>query len=49
MKALHQIIRRPLVTEKSSAQKERGNQVTFEVHQNANKIEIRDAVESCSK
>jgi large subunit ribosomal protein L23 len=49
MKALHQIIRRPLVTEKSTAQKESGNQVTFEVHQNANKIEIRDAVEKLFK
>ncbi len=49
MKALHQIIRRPLVTEKSTAQKETSNQVTFEVHQRANKIEIRQAVEKLFK
>jgi large subunit ribosomal protein L23 len=41
----YHIIRRPLVTEKSSVQKEASNQVTFEVHPGANKVEIRKAVE----
>ncbi|WP_305047188.1 50S ribosomal protein L23 [Geoalkalibacter sp.] len=45
MKALHQIIRKPLITEKSSLQKEAGQVVVFEVHRDANKIEIKQAVE----
>ncbi len=49
MKDFHQIIRRPLVTEKSTTQKETNNQVAFEVNQRANKIEIRDAIEQLFK
>ncbi|BCA80462.1 50S ribosomal protein L23 [Desulfuromonas sp. AOP6] len=45
MKPLHQIIKRPLVTEKTSLQKEVGQVVAFEVALNANKIEIKQAVE----
>jgi large subunit ribosomal protein L23 len=45
MKPLHQIIRKPLITEKASLQKEGGNTVTFEVSINTNKIEIKRAVE----
>ena len=45
MKPLHQIIKRPLVTEKTSLQKEVGQVVAFEVTLNANKIEIKQAVE----
>jgi large subunit ribosomal protein L23 len=45
----YHIIKRPLVTEKSSVQKEASNQVTFEVHPEANKIEIRKAVEALFK
>ncbi len=45
MKPLHQIIKRPLVTEKSSLAKELGLVVTFEVPLGANKIEIKQAVE----
>ena len=41
----HDIIRRPLITEKTSIQKETANQVTFEVARGANRIEIRKAVE----
>jgi large subunit ribosomal protein L23 len=40
------IIRRPLITEKSTVQKEMSNQVAFEVDRRANKIEIQKAVES---
>lgn len=45
MKSLYTVIVRPLVTEKSSAQKAEFNQVTFEVAPAANKAEIRRAVE----
>jgi large subunit ribosomal protein L23 len=40
------IIRRPLITEKSSVQREGVNTLTFEVDGRANKIEIRRAVET---
>ena len=46
MKPLHQIIRKPLITEKTSLQKEAGQVVAFEVARDANKIEIKRAVES---
>ena len=49
MKEAHQIIRRPLVTEKSTQQKEKGNQYAFEVDPKANKIEIQSAVERLFK
>lgn len=42
----HEIIKRPLITEKTSIQKEDHNQVTFEVDRRANRVEIRRAVES---
>ena len=41
----HDIIRRPLVTEKSSLQKESFNQYSFEVNKTANRLQIRDAIE----
>ena len=41
----NQIIRRPLVTEKSTIEREQQNIVTFAVHPDANKHEIRRAVE----
>lgn len=40
-----QLIRRPLITEKSSQIKEGSNTVCFEVAREANKIEVRRAVE----
>ena len=40
----HQVIVRPIVTEKSTELTE-FNQYVFEVHKNANKIEVRKAVE----
>ncbi len=49
MKEPQQIIRRPLITEKSTLQKEEGNQYVFEVDRQANKIEIRSAVEHLFK
>jgi large subunit ribosomal protein L23 len=45
---IHQIIRRPLVTEKTTLMRE-GNQYLFEVDPRANKIEIEKAVEKLFK
>lgn len=45
MKPLHQIIRKPLITEKSNLLKESESVVAFEVAMNSNKIEIKQAVE----
>ncbi|MEJ2470199.1 MAG: 50S ribosomal protein L23 [Desulfuromonadales bacterium] len=45
MKPLHQIIRKPLITEKSNLMKETSNVVAFEVAMNSNKVEIKQAVE----
>jgi large subunit ribosomal protein L23 len=42
---LHQIIRKPLVTEKSNIGREEGNVVTLAVDPRANKHEIANAVE----
>ena len=43
----NQIIRRPLVTEKSSIMREEGqNVIAFEVDPKANKIQVKDAVEA---
>jgi large subunit ribosomal protein L23 len=41
----HQIVLRPLVTEKGTHQSTRHNAYTFEVHPLADKLQIRDAVE----
>ncbi|MCB2187783.1 MAG: 50S ribosomal protein L23 [Deltaproteobacteria bacterium] len=45
MKDLREVVRRPLITEKSTVAKEMGNQFVFEVDRRANKVEIRQAVE----
>ena len=41
----HQVIVRPIVTEKSTDLQTYENQYVFEVHKRSNKIEIRKAVE----
>jgi large subunit ribosomal protein L23 len=41
----YDILKRPVITEKSTIQKEVNNQLTFEVDRRANKVEIRRAVE----
>ena len=41
----YDIIRRPVITEKTSIQKEVSNQFTFEVDRTANRLEIKRAVE----
>lgn len=45
----YDIIKRPLITEKTNIQKENSNQVTFEVDRRANRIEIQRAVEQIFK
>jgi len=46
---LYQIIKRPLVTEKGTKQKEQSNQLAFEVDRRANKILVRNAIENIFK
>lgn len=41
----HQIIKRPIITEKANLDKETSNHHIFQVATSANKIEIRQAVE----
>jgi large subunit ribosomal protein L23 len=45
MPALHQVVVRPVVTEKSSAAYQNRKEYAFEVHPEANKHQIRDALE----
>jgi large subunit ribosomal protein L23 len=49
MKNIHDVLKGPILTEKSTAQKETANKVTFEVDRRANKIEIKQAVEKIFK
>ncbi len=42
----YNIVKRPLITEKTSIQKETANQVSFEVERTANRVEIKKAVEN---
>ena len=46
---VHDVIRRPLVTEKSTVARERANVVTLAVDPRANKHEIKRAVEDLFK
>lgn len=43
------ILKRPLVTEKSTVEKDARNKLCFEVDRRANKIEIKEAVEKIFK
>ena len=45
----YEIIKRPLITEKTNIQKEIANQLTFEVDRRANRIEIKQAIEAAFK
>jgi large subunit ribosomal protein L23 len=45
----NQIIRRPLVTEKSTILREEKNVISFEVDGHANKIQVKNAVEELFK
>lgn len=46
---LHQIIKKALITEKSTIARDAQNQYNFEVHLSANRIEISRAVEKLFK
>ena len=41
----YDIIRRPIVTEKTTLQKDLYNQICFEVARDANRLEIKNAIE----
>ena len=41
----YDILRGPVVTEKTTLQKELHNQITFRVDKRANRVEIKDAIE----
>ncbi|MFK5927605.1 MAG: 50S ribosomal protein L23 [Desulfuromusa sp.] len=45
MKPMYEIIRKPLISEKANLLKDNSGIVTFEVGRDANKIEIKQAVE----
>ena len=46
MGSLYQVLKRPLVTEKTNALRDSKNEYAFEVATSANKVEIRQAVET---
>jgi large subunit ribosomal protein L23 len=46
MTTIYDILRRPLITEKSNYQSGKLNQYTFEVLESATKTQVKDAVES---
>ena len=46
MKNVYEVLRRPLITEKSTALKETQRTLGFEVHRDATKPEIKKAVET---
>ena len=45
----YRILKRPMVTEKSTTEKDQRNKLYFEVDRRANKIEIKQAVEQIFK
>jgi large subunit ribosomal protein L23 len=49
MRDPHDIIQAPLITEKGSVLGEKANQVLFKVHPEANKVEVKRAVETLFK
>ena len=49
MKNIYEVLQGPLLTEKGTLMKEKDNKVLFKVSKNANKIEIKNAVESIFK
>jgi large subunit ribosomal protein L23 len=46
MTTIYEVLRRPLITEKSNYQSSKLNQFTFEVAGKATKTQVKDAVES---
>lgn len=49
MKELHDLILKPLLTEKSTLLREKENKIVLQVRKDANKIEIKNAVEAVLK
>jgi large subunit ribosomal protein L23 len=49
MRTIYEVIKRPIISEKSSAQTELGGKYAFEVAVDANKNEIKDAVQQLFK
>jgi large subunit ribosomal protein L23 len=49
MRSHHEVIKAPLISEKGTSLTESANQVLFKVHANANKIEVKRAVEALFK
>jgi len=49
MKSIYDVIKKPLITEKGSALKETQNKIVLQVSTEANKIEIKNAVEAVFK
>jgi len=45
MISVYDVIKKPLITEKAVSLKEDQNQVVFSVHPQANKVQIKEAVE----
>jgi large subunit ribosomal protein L23 len=43
---VQEVIRRPLITEKSTVMRDAMNIIAFEVHRDANKIDVKRAVEA---
>ncbi len=41
----YRVLEKPLITEKSTMMQEHGNRVMFQVNRNANKMQIKDAVQ----
>lgn len=46
---VYEVIRKPLITEKGHTKREDENTLVFEVHPDANKIQIKQAVETVFK
>jgi large subunit ribosomal protein L23 len=46
---VYQVLKRPLITEKGTRQKEQANKIIFEVDRCANKVMVRNAVETIFK
>lgn len=46
---IYDVIQKPLITEKSSLEKDNRNILAFQVHNDANKLEIKKAVECIFK
>jgi large subunit ribosomal protein L23 len=45
----YDLIKRPVITEKTNIQKESYNQITFEIDRKVNRVEIKKAVEDIFK